>query len=315
MKVENAIIDFLNTCTGDILVAVSGGRDSMVLLHAITELNAYLDRRILVCHVNHMLRGTESDADQEFVEQSYLHVVESVLSANIDVGKMEGSMETNARSVRYEFFAECAKHEGVIDLVLAHHADDQVETVLYNLCRGSAQLKGMQQLSQREINGVTLNIHRPLLKVSRKDIDAYVKEHGVKYREDSTNTEPVAVRNRIRNEVIPLLSEIMQRDVSQQINAAVSLAQQDNQWIESQIESIDYKDPQGRLFVPKLQCMHEAVLRRVLVQFLTEHDVNGINGKLIKDAKRLLIDDVLSKVNLPGGGQLCRKEKRIFIKK
>jgi len=314
MSIEQAIDRFLQRHTEDVLVAVSGGRDSMALLHALVSRNTYLDRRVIICHVNHMLRGEESDADQEFVEQSALHLVDGVLSANIDVGMMDGSMESNARDVRYAFFAECAKHENIKDIVLAHHADDQAETVLYNLLRGSSQLKGMKEFSEREVDGVMLKLHRPLLEVSRAEVDTYIIRHGIEYREDSSNAQPVAVRNRLRNEALPLLDDIMQRDVSGRINECMKMAEEDDRWIASGIDASDYIDPQGRLFLPKLKVMHVSVLRRVFKNYLTDNCVVGVSSKLIEQAMNLIDSEQSAKVNLPGGGQICRKEKRIFIK-
>ena len=126
------------------------------------------------------------------------------------------SLETAARESRYHFFAGVAKEKSCQRLILAHHADDQVETVLMNLFRGTGLkgLSGMTPVSDREIDGIHLEIIRPFLKVTRGELEQYRETHDLDFREDYTNSELFATRNRIRHELLPLADDIFSRDIS-----------------------------------------------------------------------------------------------------
>ena len=140
------------------LVAVSGGRDSMALLHFLHESGF---RQLVVCHVNHCLRGEASDGDEAFVREQTGRLGLPVESTRIDVQAVATenrlSLETAARNVRYEWFAEVAERRSCARIILAHHSDDQVETVLINLFRGTGSrgLSGMSKRSSRTVESGT----------------------------------------------------------------------------------------------------------------------------------------------------------------
>jgi tRNA(Ile)-lysidine synthase len=194
------------------LVGVSGGADSVALLHLLLD-NGF--RNLVVCHLDHRLRGRASTADALFVKR-----LAEKLGLPCEIGRSEvrklmaergESMETAARNARHVFFAQCAVKHRCRRILLAHHADDQAETVLWNLLRGSYGLKGMREEQQITVERVRLRIARPLLGVRRAELVAWLEERGHPWREDASNREPVAVRNRLRNEVFPLLAELSGR--------------------------------------------------------------------------------------------------------
>ena len=202
---------------GRYLVGVSGGRDSVALLHALTEAGY---RRLVVCHLDHGLRGKAGRADARFVERlaAKWKFPSEIGRADVPTLARAGkrSLETAAREARYAFFAEVAGQRRCGTLFLAHHADDQVETFLFNLLRGAgpAGLAGMAAENMRTVGRRKLQIVRPLLAVWREEIDAYVKTHGLAWREDLTNADPAhATRNRLRMEVLPLLERALGREV------------------------------------------------------------------------------------------------------
>src|SRR6266516_1134326 len=184
------------------LIGVSGGRDSVALLHWLINLGY---RRLIVCHLNHQLRGRSSDADARFVKNlaAKYELDFEVGAANVRAfaKKKKTSVETTARNARYSFFAKNAKRHGCHTIFIAHHADDLVETFLLNLIRGAGLtgLAAMRDVSTRRVGDVELTIVRPLLSVWRKEIDNYVREHRIRFREDATNKKLAATRNRIRN--------------------------------------------------------------------------------------------------------------------
>ena len=152
------------------LLGISGGRDSVALLHWLLEKDY---RDLTLCHLNHQLRGEESDKDAAFVEELGRNLQLPVEIGVTDVGAIVGmSVETAARQARHEFFARCAEKLGIDRVFLAHHADDQIETVLMNLFRGAGSrgLGGMDFVSQLKVAGQTLTLIRPLLGTPRTEI-------------------------------------------------------------------------------------------------------------------------------------------------
>lgn len=188
------------------LVALSGGADSV----ALTLMMAEHGLRIHALHCNFHLRGQESDRDECFVRNFCLRNSIPLDVKHFDTfdsaRKHRVSIEMEARSQRYEWFARRAKELGAEAICVAHHKDDQAETLLLNLIRGTG-LRGLAAMSpDRVVNG--LRILRPLLDVSRKDILSYLQNRNQTFVTDSTNLEREALRNRIRLDVIPLLQQL-----------------------------------------------------------------------------------------------------------
>ncbi len=294
------------------LIAVSGGKDSVALLHVCVEAGF---KNLIVCHINHQLRGEESDADEKLVrelsEQYQLPIfVKKTEVANI-AQQENKSIELAAREVRHQAFSQATKEHQCSGILLAHHANDQAETVLFNLLRGSAGLKGMQSIS--EILSLNISLHRPILHAKRSDIDDYIGIHQLKYREDSSNTEPFATRNRMRNEVIPLLTEILGRDVSDTIVRSHHFAQQQDAFIEQQIDYAKILDPQGRIHLSALLEQPKFIQKKIIHHYLTEHKISNVTEALITSCLDLLDTSGPAKINLAKGRHLRRKEQRIFI--
>ena len=173
-----------------LLVGVSGGVDSVALLHALVATRC----NPVVLHFDHGWR-TESGADAKWVRELSRKLGLKFFGAKMRAST-KGPREADARAARYAFFAKVARRLGIRDLVLAHHADDQVETFLLQLLRGSgAAGRGMDALSKRD----GLALHRPWLSVWKKEILAYAKQHKLKWREDATNADTHHRRNRLRH--------------------------------------------------------------------------------------------------------------------
>jgi tRNA(Ile)-lysidine synthase len=184
-------------------VAVSGGVDSMVLLHVLRELG----HACHVAHVDHGLRGEESDADRRFVEEFAQAHKLPFRSVRVDVkARLEGiSVQMAARELRYAWFNELL-FEGPSDLALGHHRDDALETLFLNLLRGTGAHGWAGIRPVTEIPGG--RISRPLLAVGREEIGAYAKANNIPFREDPSNADPKYLRNRVRGELVPFLEEL-----------------------------------------------------------------------------------------------------------
>ena len=322
------------------LIGVSGGRDSVALLHWLGSLGY---ERLIVCHMNHRLRGRSGDADAQFVKRlvecynqepvgQALRVPRArtgkrrthpatagriqfeLGSANIRaLGKKQKiSIESAAREARYAFFAETARRRKCRTIFVAHHADDLVETFLINLFRGagSAGLSAMREISTRRIDGVDLTIVRPFLCAWRKEIDDYVTEHRLRFREDATNKNLTPLRNRIRHRVIPYLEKTLGRNIRQNIWRTAMIAADEEKWIESELRDSTDTD----LSVVKLRALPIALQRRALLKWLRAQNVADVGFDAIERVRSLADHDTrIAKVNLPQNRHARRRAGKIFI--
>ena len=297
------------------LVAVSGGADSVALLHWLAEAGF---SNLVVCHLDHRLRGRASTQDARFVGQ-----LAAKLGVTCEIGRMDvrgrmkergESLETAARHARHEFFAQCAVKHHCRRILLAHHADDQAETVLWNLLRGSHGLKGMREQQSITVeSGVTLQIVRPLLALRHAALVAWLTARGHRWREDASNLEPVAVRNRLRHEVMPLLAEISGRDAVAALARGAADSAQREDLENAAVARARVLDPQGRLHLPALRALPLDLQRAALRQFLMDHRIPTIDRALLERALGLLDPTQTAAVNLPGGRRLRRSGGRLWL--
>ena len=212
-RLERRVGDFLDEhglaeAGSPIVAGVSGGPDSVCLLHLLARLRARLPLDLRAAHLHHGLRGAEADDDAAYVAELCKRLDVPLATERIAVKKQRGrSLEEAAREARYAFFRRVATAARAHVLALGHTADDQAETILLNMLRGAglAGLRGMRALARRNDGGVDLVIARPLLATRRQETEAYCREHGLEAREDSSNRSPEFTRNRVRQELVPLL--------------------------------------------------------------------------------------------------------------
>jgi tRNA(Ile)-lysidine synthase len=239
-RVQKAIFDHALLKPGDgVLIGVSGGIDSMVLLHLLYELGLW---KLHVAHFNHCLRGSESDADESFVQGTAERLRLPFFTKRDNVKAFADnngiSIEMAARELRHRFLAEAAENVGFDRIALAHHADDQVETFWLRLLRGDAGpgLTGMRW--SRPASGGRIRFIRPLLGEPKTELARYAKEQRVPFREDSSNSSPEFLRNRLRLELIarlkifqPALREVTLRTAGILAGEKEFLEQSARQWL------------------------------------------------------------------------------------
>ena len=193
-----------------IVVGVSGGVDSAVLLDILSRLENEEAISIFIAHVNYGLRGKESDRDEKFVARlAKGYGCKFFVTRNPPLSpfrKSNTNLQNAARDCRYNFFAKVAKDIGANKVALAHHADDQAETLLLHLARGSG-LSGLAGMAHRRELGEQVLLIRPLLNFSKAEVREYAKKRSLKYVEDSSNVSPKYYRNILRKEVIPILAK------------------------------------------------------------------------------------------------------------
>lgn len=185
------------------IVGVSGGSDSMALLQLLYEGGW----KITAVHINHHLRGKEADRDAKFVADTCEKLGIPVLIKNIALGQK--GKEAEGRKKRYEIFAALLKKTGAAGVITAHHADDQAETLLLNLLRGTSLqgMKGMQPVTKLNTKKGMCTIFRPLLSTSKKELLMYCEKAKIDFREDYTNKDISFTRNFLRHEILPRLTE------------------------------------------------------------------------------------------------------------
>ncbi len=309
----NSLLFCLPSLEEPLLIGLSGGADSVALLHLLLERG---HRGLILCHFNHQLRGADSDNDAVFVK----NLVES-LQLPFELGtedvqtratREKLSLEAAAREARYEFFAKVAQKRDVKILLLAHHADDQVETCFLHFLRGtgSAGLAGMLPVSQRTIDGIDLTIVRPLLSLSKKELIIYLTERNLSWRHDESNESLLPTRNRLRNRVLPLLDELVGPSYRSAITRTATILAAEDEYLES-LAAPHAKHLQ--LKTQELAAMPLALQRRVVHAWLRGHGFPEVSFAEVERVLSLLNLDGPAKVNLPGDAHARRRAGIIFL--
>jgi tRNA(Ile)-lysidine synthase len=266
-----------------LIVAVSGGADSTALLDLLTRLPGY-NLRLIAAHLNHCLRGADSDGDQEFcreMAERYAIPFETVTIAVKQLSeKQDLNLEDAGRQARIRFLDHLRSTYGAAAAVLAHHADDQAETVLMRLLRGSGMtgLSGIAHCNQR-------GYVRPLLDIPRADIVFYLRERGLDWREDASNLDTNFLRNRIRHQLLPVLEEYNPAIRSCLASTASILGDDESVLVEltEQTFATTFSKENDSLVcsISQLTSLHPALLRRVL-----RHALKTLTGTLVGISQR-----------------------------
>jgi tRNA(Ile)-lysidine synthetase, N-terminal domain len=296
------------------LVGVSGGRDSVALLHLLHSAGY---RKLVVCHLNHELRGRASEGDARFV-----HALAKRLGFEAEIGSTDVrdlaarsklSVETAGRAARLAFFVGIARRRRCSTIFLAHHADDLVETALLNLFRGASPggIGAMREIASYQIGKRKLTIVRPLLSVWRRQIDLYIRQHGLKFREDATNAKLDSRRNRIRHRILPCIEKQLGRDVRMAIWRAAQIWMEEESFLNS---LLSLERGSCELDVGFLRPMPVALQRRTIVRWLRERGITGVGFDVVENIRELADpENKTAKVNLPRGHHARRRAKKIFV--
>ena len=214
-----------------VLAAVSGGADSVFLLYALLELAPRFGATVAgVAHLNHRLRGAESDTDEKFVAELAGRLGVAFYGAESRVAESKGNLEAAARSARSGFFATLLR-QGVADCVATGHTrDDQAETVLFRILRGSggAGMAGILPVTSEKLI-------RPLIQTPRQSIEEHLRKSGIRWREDSSNRDSRFARNRIRHTLLPELQRDWNPELKQSLAHAADLAVEEERWWKAHI--------------------------------------------------------------------------------
>ena len=299
------------------LIGVSGGRDSIALLHLLVDLGY---NKLVVCHLNHQLRGRESRRDARFVEKIARDLQLGCEIGSTDVGALAKqsklSIETAARFGRFAFFVEVARRHRCSRMFLAHHADDLVETALLNLFRGASPggMAAMRRISVHRIGKTKLTILRPLLGVWRSEINSYIGERHLEFREDATNAVLHSSRNKIRHRILPDIENQFGRDVRKTIWRAAQIWSEEEALLDSLVSKEMISVP--HLVVASVRKMPVALQRRAILCWLRARKIADVSFDVVENVRALIKPDAkAAKVNLPRDRHVRRRAGKIFIER
>ena len=278
-----------------VICAVSGGGDSVALLYAMYLLSPKLNLTLEAAHFNHCLRGAESDADAQFVAAfcDRLDIPLHMGQGNVQPGKK--GLEAAARNARYGFLENLGGK-----IATAHTADDNAETVLMHLIRGTG-LKGLGGIVP--IRG---NIIRPMLTVTRQEVVAFLREQNLTWREDSSNAADVFFRNRLRHQLVPLMKE-ENPSLAQNLSDMALRLRDDEALLAAQVAKKEFT-------VTELRQQHSAVRSRWIHTFLERNGLQDAQKVHIDLVDQLIFSDKPSaQANLPGGLMIARCYDRLQV--
>ncbi len=326
-KVNRDIVKSSLISKGDrIVVALSGGPDSMAMLHILTVLYQELDISLHIAHLDHQFRGLQSQKDSEFIRSYADRLCLPVTIESIDVPafarKNRLSAQAAAREIRYKFLFKVAREVGGTKIALGHTSNDQAETVLARLLRGA----GSRGLSGIPVYGRGMII-RPLLSVSRAEIIDYLNRTNIPFLNDPTNEKPIYLRNRIRHELLPLLAERYSPGIYDILNREAEILCMENEFLSQYssgiLDNIVSDSSAGSLGERGLELdlglfskHHTAVKRRVILEAVrrVKGDVDNISFVQIDETLRMADKGRIGAViTFPGRVRIRRGYNRIIV--
>ena len=304
-KVKTFIIENNLLNKGDkVLVALSGGPDSVCLLNILCELKEEFNIKVAAAHVNHMLRGKEALADEEYARELCYKLGVEFFSRQIDIKSISKerniSHELAGREERYKYFQEIVNKIGYNKIAVAHNLNDQAETVLMNMMRGSG-IEGLCGIRNKREGGII----RPILCLSRKEIENYCEVNKLNPRIDKSNLESIYSRNKVRLDILPYMRDNFNKDIIETINRMATLLQVDNDFIEKEVNKYykEYcKKESGHIVISKEAfTLEKAIITRIIkkafIEFTGKH--TNFEMKHIYEVISLANNSTNKKISIP----------------
>jgi len=289
-----------------VLVGVSGGADSTALLLALRELGYDL----AVAHLNHRLRGADSDGDERFVQELSKQLGIPCFTHSEAIGADGGNIEVAGREARKAFFQTLVREQGFTKIALAHSRQDRVETFLLHLMRGAGR-DGLVSMAHVAGNAV-----RPLIETSREEIEDYLRGMGQAWRTDLTNLDMSFARNRMRHEVLPRLASLFNAQLVDTLSRTITLLQDEDQWMEETAEA--WLDAHGEpgLDVAALKNIPPGFARRLIRNALRRkgQGLTDLTFDHVEAVRSLLNEGKSGKtIQLPGPLHVMREFNRLVL--
>ncbi len=320
-QVQKTIARHAMLARGDrVVAAVSGGMDSMVLLHLLSRLREVWDLQLWAAHLHHGIRGEEADRDAACVREWAGRLQVGAIVERVDVprllrtGGRGHSMQEVAREIRYRFLEAVADRVGASRIALGHHRDDQAETVLLNLLRGAGPrgLGGIPPVRERII--------RPLIEVERAEIEGYAKAHDIPSVVDSSNTTDHYLRNRVRHHLLPLLAAEFNPRIARALATAADTVREEDDYLDARArEALAACRLPGSPMVLSLSLLRAlplALRRRGLREAIAavKGDLRECGLTHLRAVEELLAgEEGRGEVHLPGRVRLVRERERVRV--
>ncbi len=304
-----------------LLLGISGGLDSTVLLDLLGRLKKEYRFHLVLAHVNYHLRGKDSNLDQALVAKlaASFNLPLEIFSVKL---KSKSAIQNRARQIRFHFFEKISKKHRCKKIVLAHHAHDQVETFFMRLLRG-AGLQGLAAMEKERIFGLgsKLKVVRPLLEFSKKELAIYAKKEKLKWREDPSNQKTNYLRNFVRLKIIKNLEKIHPQ-VIQKISEGIDVLQRENQWMEDYVQELLRKKmlrPSQALRIPLdfLKKLEKPLRDRVYLSFFSQAglDLSPTKTHLNSLDEMVMVHKTRMKLSFSKGfGAMLEKGDLVFLK-
>lgn len=277
-------------------VAVSGGADSVFLLHALRELAPRSNLHLSVIHIDHGIRGPASQADAEFVAQLAADLALPFHLRHADIPSLPGNLEQNARNARLSFYRDLITSGTADRIATGHTRSDQAETVLYRILRGSG-LTGLAGILPVTSDGLV----RPLLEIDRGEIECWLRNHAIPWREDSTNDDVTLARNRLRHEILPLLRDRFNPQLDQALANLATLARDDESYWQSELALRSPLPPQSRTPESQILATREITSSTPsLARRLIRRAIEAASGSL-RSVDFAQIERILAMAHSPNG--------------
>jgi len=314
-KVKNAIREYgLIKKNERIVVGVSGGPDSVALLYALNNLKKELRLSLHIAHLDHLLRRG-SGRDKEFVERlaSRLKIPLTCAQINIRALAKKGSLEEIARNARLEFFFKVARRIKARKIALGHNLDDQAETVLMRILRGTGLYGLSGILPKRNIAGY--EIIRPLIKVRRSEIQTFLEGKKIRPCLDASNRQEIYFRNKIRHRLLPLLERNYNKNIKALLSNLAEGAALDYDYLDRAAEQV-YRRLGKKINLVRFLRLHPAMQRLLLRRVISrvKGNTRRITFRHIKEIEDMILNRPIgSVVNLPQGISVIKQKKNLLF--
>ena len=283
-----------------IVVGFSGGPDSVFLVEMLMKLKKSINFDIVLVHINHLLRGENSDGDEKFSleygKKKGLQVFSRKINITVLGKKMGLTLEEAGRKARYDLFKEILRETGANKIALAHNKDDQLETFMFRLTRG-AGLEGLEGIIAKRDMYI-----RPISEIYKKDIIKYLNDNNISYRIDETNFENEFTRNSIRLDLIPFIEKRYNPKFKDKLYSLIEEIREVNRVLEIKFEKYMVNN---KLSIEKLKQLDKYLLSKVLIQYLYSYGIEVSRNKI------QLIEDILHK----GGSKDISLNREFILKK
>ena len=292
----------------NIVVGFSGGPDSVFLVEMLKKLQCFFNFKIYLVHINHLLRGEDADSDEnfsfEYAKKNNLEIFIKRIPVKKIAKEIGKTLEEVGREERYKFFSEIYEKVGANKIATAHNKDDQIETFLFRLTRGTS-LQGLEGIKTKNNN-----IIRPISEIYKKDILEYLNKNEIQYKIDKTNFENEFTRNSIRLDLIPFIEERYNIKFKDKIFSLIKEIRENNQ--NNSLNLSDYTDSENRIILEKTKFLSNFDKKNLLSLFLNKKNIE-VNRNKIDEISSLIKNNGTKKIDLDKSYRIVKDYTYLYI--